>query len=412
MKKITWILMAVAIVAIMAAPGVALANVGPHGYYVADTDACAGCHRAHTAPSSITWIASDDSVHSALLLQSSPTVSALCLSCHDSNGQGADTDVLSGRYLGTTYGTLNATMTSGPFGRSETIEGVPGDYDFAGNMVTSKHLYSGVSWGAYGGGASGSPTATLASSVPTTENFGAGMGPGIVMDCNTCHDPHGSSNYRILKDRVNGVTVGGYDASDSPTPYVISSEEGFPIGGFALHTDYLAQGYKPNYTKAQYAKAPGVNDTKGMVGWCVSCHTQYATKVGTTAGAAVGYNAGDGFNEVVRHRHPVNVPLTNFLGPRALALGGLPLAHNVDTGVGTAVNERIVANKTNTTDDWIECLTCHNAHGSTAVMSGYANVADSMDPVVDSGSGGVDPSPNSALLKMNNRGVCESCHNK
>jgi len=401
-KKITWILMAVAIVAIMAAPGVALANVGPHGYYVADTDACAGCHRAHTAPSSITWW--DSAVpaveHSALLLQSSPTVSALCLACHDSNGQGADTDVLSGRYLGTTYGTLDATMTSGPFGRSETIEGVPGDYDGAGNMVTSKHLYSGVSWGAYGGGASGSPTAT-------PENFGAGMGPGIVMDCNTCHDPHGSSNYRILKDKVNGVTVGGYDNADAPTPYVLSSEEGFPIGGFLLHNDY-ADTYFPNYTKAQYAKAPGAVDTKGMVGWCASCHTQYATKVGTTAGATVGYNAGDGFGEVVRHRHPVNVPLTNFLGPRDLKLlafpGGLPLAHSVE---GT--DER--GNQTNDTSDWIECLTCHNAHGSTAVMSGYANVADSMDPVPDSGSGGVDPSPNSALLKMDNRGVCESCHN-
>ena len=36
-------------------PAAAFANFAIHGNYVTDTDACAGCHRAHTSVSSITW---------------------------------------------------------------------------------------------------------------------------------------------------------------------------------------------------------------------------------------------------------------------------------------------------------------------------------------------------------------------
>jgi hypothetical protein len=66
----------------------------------------------------------------------------------------------------------------------------------------------------------------------------------------------------------------------------------------------------------------------------------------------------------------------------------------------------------NNIQDWLGCLTCHRAHGTTATMQGYANVWDSRNPLPDSGIGGVDPTNDSALLRANNRGVCERCHNK
>ncbi len=64
-------------------------------------------------------------------------------------------------------------------------------------------------------------------------------------------------------------------------------------------------------------------------------------------------------------------------------------------------------------------MTCHTAHGSIAKMAGWAEAhADtrSVDPtwtvVRTPGSGGVDPTFDSALLRVDNRGVCERCHNK
>lgn len=396
-KKITWILIAAAMIAVLAAPGVALANNGPHGGYISNTDACAGCHRAHTAPSSITWTDNNGTAQSALLLSDSSQVYLFCLACHDSTSQGADTNVLDGIYEGTAYGTQGADMISGAFGREDIVGGVPGIYDAHNNRVTSTHTMNGQSWGAWGGGAFGST-----STIDATGNYPSLLGTGnkIVMDCGTCHDPHGSSNYRILKDVVNGVQVGGYSgggANPTPTPYVISNEVGYPVGGFALHTAY--PGYDPDYTVAQYAKAPnGTDASKGMVGWCIGCHTTYATKTST-------YDAGDGFGFIDRHRHPMNVPLSNFAGPRSLVITAsvLPLDH------APAASHPLV----NSSSDWIECLTCHNAHGASTVMTGYANVADPANDLrPDTGLGGVPPTNDSALLKMNNRGVCEACHNK
>jgi predicted CXXCH cytochrome family protein len=397
-KKIAWILIAAAMIAVVVAPGVALANMGPHGGYIENTEACAGCHRAHTAPSSITWVDTTGAAKSALLLSDSSQVYLFCLTCHDSTSQGADTNVLDGVYEGTANGTSGADLISGAFGREDRVGGVPGVFDGHNNPVTSTHTMNGQSWGAWGGGAFGST-----STVDATGNYPTLLGTGnkIVMDCGTCHDPHGSSNYRILKDVVNGVAVGGYSGSAAdpdPTPFVVSNETGYPVGGFRLHLSYNA-GYVANYTTPQYAKAPGGDTSKGMVGWCVGCHTTYAEKTTT-------YNAGDGFGFVDRHKHPMNVPLSNFKGPRALSIASLtlPLAHDI------GASHPLV----NSSSDWIDCLTCHNAHGASTIMTGYANVADPVNDLrPDTGlSGGVPPTNDSALLKMNNRGVCEACHNK
>jgi hypothetical protein len=400
-KKFAAILLAaMAAVAVVLVPSVAFANMGPHGGYITDTEACAGCHRAHTAPSSITWVDGNNASKSALLLSDSSQVYQFCLACHDSTSQGADTNVLDGVYEGTSYGTNGATLLGGAFGREDAS--LPGGhtYDGSNHAVTSTHLTNGGSWGAWGGGAFGST-----SSVDATGNSVLqGSGNKIVMDCGSCHDPHGSSNYRILKDMVNGVRVGGYDptapgasaTTPTPTPFVSSNETGYPSPGFALHSSNA--GYQPNYTTPKYA-IPS-DPTKGMSGWCAGCHTVYTA-------TSSKYNAADGLGYVMRYRHPVNVPVSNvagsnYAGARSLVVTGsvLPLDHPAGS-------------TTNKDGDWIECLTCHNAHGASTVMAGYANVADpANDLTPNNGLGGVPPVGDSALLKLDNRAVCEACHNK
>ncbi|MBE0477202.1 MAG: hypothetical protein IBX62_08915 [Coriobacteriia bacterium] len=360
-------------------PAAAYANFSIHGGYTMDTDACAGCHRAHTAASPITWSTGTGS-GSALLISTATENYQFCYTCHDAVSLGADTNVETGIYEGTLVGNTPFGMLNGG-GFDETI-------------FPAAHLMNGTEWGAYGGGENG-----INNWVPGQAE---GEGPKIQMSCSSCHDVHGSSNYRLLKDLVNGVQVGGYiDSGDpqnpTPDPWVISNEPGYPGGGWLLHEPGAVQvdGYDPNYTTPMYAKAPGEDVSRGMSVWCAACHTQYVVQ-------ASEYNAGDGWGFITRHRHPVNVPLSNFAGARSLIITGnpLPVAHGSgDVGSVDAT-------------DWIDCMTCHVAHGSSAVMTGYANIDNATDPLPDSGSGGVPPTNSNALLRMDNRGVCENCHNK
>lgn len=416
MRKYTLLIVLTVAFVVALTPGVAMANFAIHGGYTMETDACAGCHRAHTAASSITWSVGSAS-GSALLNSTASEIYEFCYTCHDAVSLGADTNVETGIYEGTDYGTQFETLNGGGFDST---------------IFTAQHMYTGSSWFAYGGGVT----------TDLVGNVGDNTAPSLEMSCSSCHDVHGSSNYRILKDLVAGRNVGGYDPTEPgyteqdpfPTPWVVSVESGYPTMGWLLHEPGASQvsTYTPDYTgtaetpqQAVYAKAPSNDPERGMAGWCSACHVNYMQFTGAAysssdptnvfawwpgagpdtslvASSTLGYDSLDGWGAAVRHRHPVNSELAAFAGARSLIIttNPLPLAHeSTDTA-------------TQDDSDWIDCLTCHVAHGSSAVMTGYADVADSTDPQPDSGTGGIPPTGDNALLRLNNRGVCENCHNK
>lgn len=415
-KRFSFALVVAALIA-LAVPAVAAANMEPHGNYADDTDACAGCHRAHTSYSTVTWTDTATNNHSALLVGQTNFMWEFCYACHDTASQGAETNVEDGIYEGSTYGTDHGQLLGGGFGRPDNPDGT----------WTSTHLIAQETtqaWGAYGGGdvVGGTEGLAGASTNPEgTDNYYWGQGlsnfpnPGatrpIVMDCGTCHDPHGSPNYRLLKSYVDGEYVGGYQAGN-PDPFVLSVEPGFPSTGFQTGTRYPS--YTPNYTSPNYAKgydggvAPANEDkARGMSGWCAGCHDHYISKATT-------YNAGDGAGLKMRHRHPINEPLSNYLGADAsnmsdhvasLDASGVPTAHNFsEQGSG----------KVNDMSDWVECLTCHRAHGTKATMEGFASEAGMLS-VVNADQQPTNPyvgSEISALLRLNNRTACQTCHRK
>ncbi|MBI4733977.1 MAG: cytochrome c3 family protein [Rubrobacteridae bacterium] len=443
-----------ALVMLFAMNGIAFANFGPHGgfgtfndtngnglidtgeYVNPDTDVCAGCHRAHTAVSGITAEFSEDrdldgslDRKNALLIgTTSSSLQEFCYTCHSDAGAGAATNIQAG-----VYDAGKVSQTPG-YGTSESESGQilnGGGFDDMGGLgmsITSAHLVNGASWPEWGSDDTGTPSPN--------------GGTYIAMDCGSCHDPHGSSNYRLLKDTVNGVPVGGYaggfaSAVDpTPQPFVVSNEAGYPSGGFRLHRNYgdldndgLTEpgDYRPDYTEARYAKSSDAS--KGMSGWCGACHTRYNT---TSADGQGAYDATDGWGNVTRHRHPVNVPLSNFYGDRDLIIDtetasnrglntpwsdliDIPLEHDIAEHSTTTT----VGFQANTLSDNIGCLTCHRAHGTAATMSGYASSPSNTHPTqVDLVTGelleggGVPPAGTSALLRANNRGVCERCNNK
>lgn len=389
--RITFALAIAALTALLV-PASALALDSMHGGFADDTDACAGCHRAHTSYSTLTWTDSNLDEQSALLVGDG-TLWEMCYACHGPGAPGSTTDVEEGLLYGGDPGDAVRPVLGDLNGGAFDIIAPSGDW-------TSSHAISG-SWGAWGGGTTG---------IDPVDGI-TGTGPKIVMDCTSCHDPHGSPNYRILAVRPGGNTLAGSQ------PYVVSVEQGFPYTtGFESGTQY--PGYVYSFTEPMYAKGwtgAAMDDTKGMSGWCAGCHTQYMSEESTYAASEwIGAD-----NSMLRHRHPMNVPLDNYAGNnagdmvavanvQALEATGVPLAHDPSTEGGAKVSQ---------SSDWVECLTCHRAHGTKATMEGYSDLAGMSTPKINNDLGEIASNPYiaedvTALLRKNNRTACQMCHRK
>ena len=143
------VVLAIALAASLLFVGAAYANFGPHGGYVDDTDACAGCHRAHTSFAQVGWRDAFGVDHeSALLVSSATKMSEFCYACHGDQAPGASTNVQAGIFdsgpsgpLGTLVGGSNGGVTVAYV--TESTFGSPlngGGFDsIAGTSTTSSH---------------------------------------------------------------------------------------------------------------------------------------------------------------------------------------------------------------------------------------------------------------------------------
>lgn len=323
MKKLIIIITIIAVLAV-ATTGLTSADGGPHGGYTATTDACAGCHRAHTATGP------------NLLIVSSTY--DLCMSCHGSTGLGANTNVDDGYYLSS----RDDTGSNDDEGAANTPDNSPllggGFVYYEGTSVTSSH--------------------DMASGGNTTMAWGNGGTRGVATNisdptfsCASCHDPHGSPNYRIINATVNG------------NPVAVAQVD---------------EGAAKDYDTEQWGT--GTSDL------CAACHGAYhVTSVGSGSDPAMVGSGG------YTHRVDMTYVYGANNNPETVGLAGytLPLAES-------GAVDRVV------------CMTCHLPHGSSAQMAGIA----------DGGPDGTGTLPgdttanDSALLRLDNRGVCEVCHQK
>jgi len=365
------------------------ADGGPHiastnnGTSVAGltSDSCAGCHRAHTAQGfDLTQQDGAD----------------LCLVCHGASGTGATTNVvngvqysLAGGVLGTRGALLGANRAGGfttaaiatDQGVRVAATGTPPNVRFntkvpvasTGSAVTSRHMnLNGTSFGpgkAWGNG-----------------GLNTGPGPGVSLECTTCHNPHGNGNYRILNPIPINATTGGFVV---------------PTTGVVVNDDSANSGVTRNYTVIQVASTGG--------------YTLTATKA--LADSPAGWTSG---NYLVR-----KVPWNGGTGGTGLttnadAPNGLPGSFNTQiTAWCSQCHTRYMANDTTnipqqtSSGDAIftyrhgtnrsACTTCHVTHGSNAKMPGTFSSAYPYP-------GGTPLSASSRLLKADNRGTCQLCH--
>lgn len=362
----------------------AFAVNGPHQGpgYLQNTDACALCHRSHTGTAS-------------RLLFVGANRFEFCTYCH--NGDGAQTNVVSGEFEGTarprstTYygydsltdgepgmglnggGFVSAVPYTGRQSRAQApillnnLDNNPvtptTDPDLQRHNVAGSDSYVGPAWG--GGYSDGG--------IP---------GPSIDIQgftCTSCHDPHGTRNsdgterYRILK----GTPL-------SPVNARVTT---------ALRTNEIDVWGKHDYTRDAYRT--------GIASFCTSCHTQYLTMEGTidqygNPDADGAYDAGDGQGPVKRYRHKLLNLIANIYPP--ISGQGPDVFTNLRNSWKLPLEQPAGYQLNYQIGDWQTCLTCHQAHGSSANM--------------DDLPGSVAPAYSSTLLRVNNRGVCQACHNK
>jgi cytochrome c553 len=296
-----------------------------------------------------------------------------------------------------------------------------------GGTVTSKHNVAGdgefaTAWG-------GSMTTPAAANEQGTNLKG-------VLECTSCHNPHGSASYRILNSGTSKwVSTAAQSFGTVPmNPYdvganggtVDSSSRGYTWNADKMALGQIRQGFEPRINK----DTPGGAYMKNLVvanygndisTFCGGCHTEYVGggsnwKKDWTDGAGLA-NGPDGAQaKAYAHRSRQDTytfGTTAKTGGIAMPDGSGYMNPSGVVGATTGyVSPLVFAQSTgvNNPDNNVggyalqTCLTCHFAHGTSAVMSNWAAGVNNPNSV-----GFVDGS--SANLFYDNRGVCITCHN-
>jgi predicted CXXCH cytochrome family protein len=431
----------------------ALADGGPHTVAINSgsgtgstltADSCAGCHRAHTAQGP--------------LLINAPDEEALCLTCHGTTGGGATTSVVDGvQYAGVGTdgaphtGAVAGALRGGGFVNARIDSSNPTRLPLprwdstnakyvasfssrvpalaAGAPVTSAHLALAA------GPDSGTGTPGAVALQGTAWGSGAaGSGVGatsVTLECATCHNPHGNGNYRILNPvpDVTGVTVTPATGAAVPEVRAVGSvsgarnytvNRGASLATIVAGSDDYWRRYQPYDTIPQIRTDfnPANPASSSTV-----CATNPANN-GTTVNCPVGYPAGYFAGDVPEFVAPNN-PVSSAVGGtwRTQISAWCSTCHTryntvaVPSTGGASYSNPLVGEDIfkyrHPTSSSLECTKCHVAHGSNAQMPGNAalgtDFSNTFDYPVAAGGTAVS-NDSSRLLKVDNRGTCQQCH--
>ncbi len=318
---------------------------GSHVGFTSGSGSCALCHRSHTGAAKN-------------LLKSN----SMCVTCHG-HLMGADTDTVDGVYADSknpahSWATDGGTLLGGGF---KYLGGT------AGKPVTSAHHIGDIDGVALD---------------PITP-YGSTTGASIALGCTDCHSMH--------SDFENPASVGQYrllslDPGKSGQSLAVAWNGPWTDGTQTAKTAAITATTNMGYTEHDFsgdpAPASGLveytrNYRSGMSAWCEGCHSVYGTPEG----------AGGSPDNVPYHRHKMDVPLV-----WTARLSGAPATDLPLNDLGALGRS---------SEDLMNCATCHRAHGTDKQMSGTFLTA---------GRIGLPAMNTSMLLRLDNRGVCINCH--
>jgi predicted CXXCH cytochrome family protein len=370
----------------------ALADGGPHamaqnsGSTTLTADGCASCHRAHTAKG--LYLLNDAAAD--------VSINAYCTTCHGASGTGATTDVMTGVQWRT--GTANV--------RGDVHLGVLRGGGFAEARIDSSNAVRASYWNTSRGETSfvakvGVKAATPVTSAhialpgvaglePQNKIWGGYNGtvdnPVVTLECISCHNPHGNGQYRILRPVPVADT---YTPTNAAATTSVADDAANLAAVVSPGTDTR------NYTIIQYNPATTgrfLLASQVQAGaFSTSAGDYFHRKVPWTSTASSGTNTvWDGPNGDSANFNPQINAWCIQCHTRYLSTGW-----SVNTGDPVFTYRHSQSNNKS-------CLTCHVAHGSNAVMDGVTSGNFPYPDAVKTNS--------SRLLKVDNRGTCQVCH--
>ncbi|MEW6182167.1 MAG: Ig-like domain-containing protein [Bacillota bacterium] len=334
-----------------------------HGQFSNTTDACAGCHVAHAA-------------QAPNLLKGGPTQTHFCFLCHGDGATSAPYDVEDGYTSMTVSGDVYPS-TAGGFVNQFVDENGNRTID-AGELkpVTSRHNVSGFVYGDESGAVQN--TDNVYHWIPGGSNQLTGEG----FVCASCHDPHAGGAAPQVSDGIEHVL----GSTTNPNPRLLRKSITVQDATYTALYVGLSGSWEDSGTEGSYVVTGYVCGTSE---WCGACHDKFQND-------DANWQAGGG--EAVQYygmwRHPIGAHiLWNSVTDESLETGTPSVYKRV---TGWAANQ-------------VGCLSCHRAHSSMVVMDDESWAADwardATDPATDKARGDT-----SALLRMDNRGICYNCH--
>ena len=311
---------------------------------------CNGCHTMHNSQDGALVDPDSPGGNPWLLVDATP--SETCLGCH-ATGLGASfgSDPLApppekgaGNFVFLTEDNLND-------GHAGAANPIPGDA--AGHNINAP---------SYGVG----PDATLTSAP-------GGAFPASQMECSSCHDPHGTDEFRLLYTAGQEVQ-GGLATFLNPAP----DAEGISIF-FGSEADDNHTAYKG-----------------GMSAWCGNCHGDFHANnddLVHPSGQAIGADIAQNYNV-----YNGTADLTG--GAQGTAyLAAVPFEDPASTTSSTAGP---------TASSQVSCISCHRAHATSSPDAGRwdFNVTVLSEDGAESGAYAI-PNP---YGDPNQRSLCNKCH--
>jgi len=294
----------VLVVALMFVVGYSSVSLAFHDAGVAR---CSGCHTMHNSQDGA--LVDPDSPTGNSYLMKDATPSDTCLACHAGYGQLGDG---TGRGPGGDFYWTTVDVSWTAHGNLNTIEGREHGHnlDAPGHSLVEDPVLAAAPGGTY---------------------------DATYLGCNSCHDPHGNENFRLL-----------YGAGDTAENYPgsYSFSDAAPIAeGNSRRTNAGDSGeeYIGNHTAY----------ISGMSDWCANCHSGMHSDMSSTLVHPVAQN----LQSTISVNYNAYVTSNDVTGgsPATAYLPLVPFedaANTTSSTTGTTASSQVM------------CLTCHRAHAS------------------------------------------------